>query len=151
MLRPIHLFGYALSALTVVGLSAANANARSPIDACANDSYTQGRIDENVPLNERLDVVDQAGRVVGAVHYDAPTGDLGALYLCGANSGYYYLRGNINEDMTALWNDEYESDFSTIVTSQGIDVTIKSIRDSAGEPESADYQPFGGRIFIKRK
>lgn len=129
-----------------------NAGARdglAPIDLCSKDASTLERIAEEILPENKLDVLNSDDAVVGAVDWDPASGEAGALYLCGANSGYYYLEGNLSKrEVTSLHNDEYDSVISVEVEDNDIVLSIHAIY-SIGSPDSADYAPFAGVIAIR--
>ncbi|KYG66265.1 hypothetical protein AZI86_04185 [Bdellovibrio bacteriovorus] len=132
-----------------VSLAASAAFARgNAVEACTQDSYVQGRIEEHVPVNERLAVFNSKNQVVGAFHFDPEGGEIHALYLCGANSGYYYAEGNgFDGSVVSLNNDEYDSDFDMDEEDGKAVLNIFAIYFT-GDPEYADYEPFSAKLYF---
>lgn len=132
-----------------VSLAASAAFARSPaVQACTEDSYVQGRIEEHVPANERLAVFNSKNQTVGAFHFDPQSGEIYALYLCGANSGYYYAEGNAFEgSIVSINNDEYSSDLEIYEDDGKAVLSIFAIYFT-GDPEYADYEPFSAKLYF---
>lgn len=118
------------------------------VESCANDPYTQGRINEDIPAADRLTIYNANKEVVGAFGFVPETGDLYSLYLCGANSGYYYAEGNAyNGTVDSIYNDEYDSEVESDTVGAVTKVTLKDVT-FAGEPEDADYPPFSTEFFF---
>lgn len=135
----------ALSLTLMASAAFAGSNA---VEACTADSYVQERIEEYIPANERLAVFNSKNETVGAFHFDPQSGEIHALYLCGANSGYYYAEGNAYDGIVvSLHNDEYDSDFDTDEEDGKAVVSIFAIYFT-GDPEYADYEPFSAKLYF---
>jgi hypothetical protein len=119
------------------------------IDLCTNDAYASERIAQEILPENKLDVVNDDDQVVGAVDWDPKTGEAAALYLCGANSGYYYMEGNLLKgEVDSLHNDEYDSVFNVEVEGSDLVISIQAMY-FIGSPDSADYPPFAGVIAVR--
>ncbi len=150
---PANLGGAAAALFLVLGLSwsaGADENRElQAIDLCSRDAYTSERIAAEILPENKLDVMNADDQVVGAAQWDPSTGEASALYLCGANSGYYYMEGNLLEGkVTSLHNDEYDSVFNVEVEGHDVIISIQAIY-FIGSPNSADYGPFAGVIAVR--
>jgi hypothetical protein len=124
------------------------------VGPCSQDETTAGRIAEYD--KKVVSVIKNArGEQVGAlISQAADKEDMEALYLCGANSGYYYAEGKTAElagqvgDKSVVgtfYNDEYEVDAESITLKRDakkalirLSVSIKFTGDEA----DADWEAF---------
>ncbi len=119
------------------------------VESCANDTYTSQRIQEDIPAADRIDIFNAQKEVVGAFGFVPESGDLYSLYLCGANSGYYYAEGNAYDgSVSSIYNDEYDSEVDSEALGDLTKVVLNHVT-FAGEPEDADYPPFSTVFFFK--
>jgi hypothetical protein len=132
----------------------------SGIAVCEKDELTMEQIN-SVDPSERIQLTNAKGEMVGALSFtDADKTELSALFLCGPNSGYYYVNhaktsdwiGPVGEvePIGTILNDEYESEataktlqISKKIAQVEITVNIKF----TGEPEYADYEPFEATFY----
>lgn len=118
------------------------------VQACIHDSYVQGRIEEHVPVNERLAIYNSKNENVGVFHFDPQSGEIHALYLCGDNSGYYYAEGNaFDGSIASINNDEYDAEFELYEEDGKVDLSIFAIY-FLGDPDYADYPPFSAKLYF---
>lgn len=140
---------FSFAAITLSTLSALAGAIPGTVEPCSQDPYNTERIEENVPVAERLPVMNARGELVGVFHQSLPAGELHALYLCGANSGYYYVRGNIkDESIYAIYNDEYDSELNVEVLPNLLRIKMSIV--FSGEAEDADYGPLQTELYVKR-
>lgn len=131
------------------------------IAPCYKDRTTAERIDE-IPKDERIGIRNPRGEEVGALVFAGKTGtEASAMYLCGNNSGYYYVKADIRDwvgparkkfEVGSVYNDEYEA--STIVQTisnyggHTADIVMTIRIKFTGEPEDADYSEAGADIMM---
>jgi hypothetical protein len=132
-----------------VTLGVNTALASAAVESCKNDSYTSERITENTKANERIEILNSKKEIVGAFAFEPSSGDIHTLYLCGANSGTYYVEGNAYEgSVSSIYNDEYDSEVDSEKKGNLVKVTLSHVTFS-GESEDADYAPFSTVFFFK--
>ena len=126
----------------------------SNVGPCSQDQTTAERIaeyDKNV-----ISVIKNArGEQVGAlISQEANKEDMEALYLCGANSGYYYAEGKtadlaakVGDKMVVgnFYNDEYEVDAESVTLKRDSKKALVQLSVSikfTGDEADADYEAF---------
>lgn len=130
------------------------------IEACSQDAYTSERISEETSATQRLDVLNEKGDLIGVVVYSPESEEkmLHALYLCGSNSGYYYINADLVDWIKAasgktpvkiglIYNDEYDVSATGHLVNGLLKLQIRVA--FSGEPEDADYPEFAGTLFVK--
>ncbi len=130
------------------------------ITPCRNDTPTARKISE-IPVDQRLPVKNASGAIVGSIIFKEESSyDMDALFLCGDNINYYYVKGNLLKWLTTLgktkevgliYNDEYDvkAKAKTLSNRDGdaeIELSL-SIYFSSGS-DGADYTPVNDKVYV---
>ncbi|MBX3016871.1 MAG: hypothetical protein KF767_03200 [Bdellovibrionaceae bacterium] len=149
-----------MSLLTLVLTAPAFAAVQGSIAPCYKDRYTAGRIDE-IPKDERIGIRNPRGEEVGALVFEGKRGTkASSMYLCGNNSGYYYVDADIKDwvgparqkiEVGSVYNDEYDA--STVVQTLSnnrlsADIVMTIRIKFTGDAADADYTEAAGDIMM---
>ena len=131
----------------------------SGVDLCSHDNATSAKI-KKIDLKNLLILSNPNSEMVGAIEYSPESKELSALYLCGNNSGYYYIDNATTADwldtlgnthaIGTIYNDEYEVEATAKTLYVGtkaskIEITVNV--KFTGDPKAADYAPFTASFY----
>ncbi len=125
--------------------------AKSGVSPCAGDDYMSTKIKEDYTDSElNLAIFNKEQAVTGVVMLDEGTKEANSLYLCGDNSGYYYVKNTSLNDIRQgrIWffNDEYDSEvnFEETLKSDKVHLRVKVYSESS----NPDHEPFEADLFV---
>lgn len=149
-----------LSVLTLILATPAFAQVQGSITPCYKDRYTMNRFDK-IPQDERIGIRNAKGEEVGALVFEGKRGTRAIeMFLCGANSNYYYVNADVKDwvgpmrekfEVGNIWNDEYEAKTVVQTISNNrlrADIVMTIWITFTGDAADADYTQAAGDIIM---